>query len=174
MDKLRSIVKSFMVGMGVYILLNITVVLRQNLLNFHKLILMAGAAALLLVLSYLLMFYSEKFVGMFYKGEQWERKEDSFYFKSMFGFILFFALLRLPDAAVAGFEQIGLFLGMLNTFRDYTIYNEWNMADWREIANWVKGILIILVLAAEIFIILRTDVLVGMIAKSERCTNDEL
>ncbi len=169
MGKIKTIVKSFLIGMGIYLFFSV-----QPLLS-EKVIPSSISIIFLWFLAYFLVFNSDRVVNRCFKELATESQTDKkFTIYCMNIFIIFFSLMALIKIILGFIGCIPAILYFPRAVIDSLVYKQWLITNKYTSIEWLHTFLIVVYALCLAYLLIRPDHFIKLIRKSERQSNVQL
>jgi hypothetical protein len=169
MGKIKTIVKSFLIGMGIYLFFSVQFLLSE------KVIASLISIAILWVLAYLLIFKSDKIVNRCFKELSNESQADEkFTIYCMNIFIIFFSLMALITVSDSFIKDIPAILHFPRAVIDSMVYKQWLLTNEYSDIEWLQTFLSVLYTLCLAYLLIRPDHFIKLVRKTERQFNVQL
>ncbi len=165
MDKMKTITKSLLVGMGILFLL-------QYPFNYYSDIIIPITILICsFIIAYIFIFKSEKVYKLLFKDTSSKEINVTFKINCLSVFVTFFAVLSFIDLWAYFVEQISFLLYIPKAIIDSIVYKEWLLTMKYEIKQWLIGILTLLIFILNVYFIVGSHHFIKLIIKLENKNN---
>lgn len=169
MGKIRTIVKSFLIGMGINPFFGV------NFSSSTRIITSLICIITLWSLAYLLIFKSDKIVNKCFKELPEEsQKDEKFTIYCMNIFIIFFSLMALITVSDSLINTIPAILHFPRAIIDSIVYKQWLLTNQYSAIEWLQAFLSVFYALCLAYLLIMPDHFIKLIRKSERQPNVQL
>jgi hypothetical protein len=169
MGKIKTIVKSFIVGSGIYLFFSFQPLFSENV--------MASSISIIALwfLAYLLIFKSDKIVNRCFTELSDENSTDqNFTIRCMNIFIIFFSLMALITVSDYLIKDIPAILHFPRAVIDSIVYKQWLLTNKYSGIEWLDTFFSIFYFLCLAYLLIWPNHFIKLVRKSERRPNVQL